>query len=60
MKRVRFGIKLSWPIVNGATFVRKCKADDALKIEKAIQTLRGALLVAGMADIADRIICEIE
>lgn len=60
MKRVRFGIKLSWPVQNGATFVRRCKADDAKKIQSIVGTLRGALLVAGMADIADRIICEVE
>lgn len=56
--RVRFGIRLSWPITNAATFVIYLAPETWDKVFDGMVTVRGLLNVAGYQSIADRIICE--
>ena len=56
--RCRFGIRLSWPIANAATFVIYLKPDVWQKLFDAVGLVRTALTVGGAVEIADRMICE--
>lgn len=54
MISIRFGIRLSWPITNAATFVTRIKPEHFTKAQDAVATLRLIL----PADIAGRLILE--
>lgn len=56
--RLRFGIKLGWPIANAATFVVRVDNRQADQIAQAVGIIQAALSVAGYGDVAARLICE--
>lgn len=56
--RVRFGVRLGWPITNAATFVFYTTDHAYAKIESAVENLRTCLTLAGKADLAQRLVCE--
>lgn len=58
--RVRFGIRLSWPITNAATFVFYVGSAHAEMLSQAVAGLVTALIASGKQDIASRIVFETE
>lgn len=58
--RVRFGVKLSWPIANAAIFVFHVKQNQADDIKKAVEGIRMLLQISGQSEIASRLVCEIQ
>jgi hypothetical protein len=59
VKRVRFGIRLGWPIQNAATFVIVCGPDRAEELVKTVEQLRVVLSLVMRGDIAERLFCEL-
>jgi len=56
--RVRFGIRLGWPITNAATFVFYTQPNVFDKLSLAVENVRTYLTMAGKADLAARLVCE--
>lgn len=56
--RVRYGIRLGWPITNAATFVFYTTDPVYLKLEAGVEYVRTCLTMAGKADLAQRLVCE--
>jgi hypothetical protein len=56
-RRLRFGIKLSWPITNAAIFVVYVSPDSMTKIAGYADQIR-ALLQLTSPDLASRFVCE--
>lgn len=56
--RVRFGVRLGWPIQNAATFIVYMSPARYDTMERAFSTIRTVLVGAGREDIAKRLICE--
>ncbi len=56
--RVRFGIRLGWPLKNAAVFVFYTSKDQYERIKEVSEWLRTALVVAGQDDLASRLVCE--
>ena len=56
--RLRFGIRLPWPVANAGTFVRHMTQDQADKVSSAFGLLILALNAAGASDIAAKLFCE--
>lgn len=62
MKRVRFGIRVQLPLgafPNAGIVVRRMSEDQERQLSGAVVILRRALEIAGMADIAARIVYEV-
>ncbi len=57
--RVRFGVRLSWPIANAAIFVIRVDESSALTLETAFNRIKTVLEVSGYADVSKRMIFEI-
>ena len=57
--RMRFGIKLSWPIANIAIAVFYTSPDIAQKLIDGAGVIRMLLIGAGQQTLADRLICEV-
>lgn len=57
--RVRFGLKLVWPITNASVFVLHMDSSVFAQIQEKVSGIKFLLEASGRKDIADRIICEI-
>jgi len=53
--RIRFGVRLGWPMQNAGILILYVPADVFAKLEGAVFTLKGALPEA----VAARIVCEV-
>lgn len=57
--RVRFGIKLSWPITNAGTLVlRNVREDHFMTLLTLTEQIKSHLTMIGRDDIAQRLVCE--
>ena len=56
--RTRFGIRLSWPITNVATFVIYLDEAAFNRANELVGQLKGILAMSDRVDIADRLIFE--
>lgn len=56
--RVRFGIRLVWPVANIAIFVVYLPSDAFEKLFGLTQLIRDLLVANDREDIAGRIVCE--
>ena len=56
--RVRFGIRLGWPIANAAVFVFYASPDVYALLEQGVGYVRTALVAAGQSALASKLVCE--
>ena len=56
--RVRFGIRLGWPIRNAATFVFYASREQFARLEELTGWLKTALAGIGQDELAGRLFCE--
>lgn len=57
--RVRFGLKLVWPITSAAVFVLHMDSVAFAQIQEKVNGIRSLLEMSGRQDIANRIVCEV-